>query len=312
MAAPEVQRSWRPGRPVSVAGMLRQQRRGAGDPTHRLDVAGRHWRASRTPYGMATLALSDQDCDGVIAAEAWGPGAEWALDQLPALLGDLDDWTGFEPRHPVLAEAWRTHPHLRIGRTGLVLEALVPAIIEQKVTGQEAFAGFRALVRRHGEPAPGPGAVLGLMAQPSADVLLGIPSWEWLRLHIDPARSRAVVTAAQRARAVERTADLPGDEMERRMRSLPGIGVWTAAEVRQRALGDPDAVSFGDYHVAKDVGWALTGEPFDDAELARFLEPWRGHRGRVPLLVGAAGLRRPRHGPRLAPREHLRMRDQKT
>ncbi|WP_240044360.1 DNA-3-methyladenine glycosylase family protein [Nocardioides albidus] len=302
--APQV-RSWSPGRPVPVGALLGQQRHGGGDPTHRLAVAGRHWRACRTPDGVATLAVSEQDADGAVTAHAWGPGAAWALAQLPALLGELDDWTGFEPRHPVLVEARRQHPHLRRGRTGLVLEALVPAIIEQKVTGQEAFAGFRALVRRYGRPAPGPGAALGLMVPPDPDTLRGIPSWEWLRLHIDPARSRAVVTAARHAESLERAAELPGEEAERRLRALPGVGVWTAAEVRQRALGDPDAVSFGDYHVAKDVGWALEGRLFDDAELARYLRPWQGHRGRVPLLLGAAGLRRPRRGPRMAPRGHL-------
>lgn len=310
MDVPDAERVWRPGRPVPVAAILRQQRRGGGDPTHRLDVGGRHWRASRTPAGPVTLAVSTQDGAGDIHAQAWGPGAPWALDQLPALLGDLDDWSGFEPRHRVLAEARRLHPHLRLGRTERVLEALVPAIIEQKVTGQEAFAGFRALVRRHGEPAPGPAAAVRLMLPPDAATLARIPSWEWLRLHIDPARSRAVVTAARHADALERIVGVTGSESDRRLRSLPGIGVWTSAEVRQRALGDPDAVSFGDYHVAKDVGWALEGEPFDDARLASYLEPWRGQRGRVPFLVAAAGLHRPRRGPRMSPRDHLRTRDQ--
>ena len=238
-------------------------------------------------------------------AEAWGPGAGWALESVPALLGGYDDWSGFEPRHPVLEEAWRRHPHTRLGRTGLVMEALVPAIIEQKVTGQEAFSGFRRLVHRYGERAPGPGAELRLWVQPSARALCRIPSWEWLRMHIDPARSRTVVTAARVADALERTAALSLDEADRRLRTIPGVGVWTSAEVRQRAFGDPDAVSFGDYHVAKDVGWALAGRPFDDAELEQFLEPWRPQRGRIPALVGMAGLRRPRRGPRMAPRTHL-------
>ncbi len=310
MNVPDAERVWRPGRPVPVAAILRQQRRGGGDPTHRLDVGGRHWRASRTPEGPVTLAVAAQDGAGDVHAQAWGPGAAWALHQLPALLGDVDDWSDFEPRHPVLAEARRRHPHLRLGRTDRVLEAIVPAIIEQKVTGQEAFAGFRALVRRHGVPAPGPGAGLRLMVQPDAATLRAIPSWEWLALHIDPARSRAVVTAARHADALERIVGVTGSESDRRMRSLPGVGVWTSAEVRQRALGDPDAVSFGDYHVAKDVGWALEGEPFDDARLASYLQPWRGQRGRVPFLVAAAGLYRPRRGPRMSPRGHLTTRDQ--
>ena len=141
--------------------------------------------------------------------------------------------------------------------------------------------------------------------QPDPETLRQVPSWEWLKMHIDHARSRTIVTAARVAESLERTASLPPEEAERRMRSLPGLGVWTCAEVRQRAFGDPDAVSFGDYHVAKDVGWALTGNEFDDVELEAYLEPWRPQRGRVVALVGMAGLHRPRHGPRMAPRGHL-------
>lgn len=299
------QRVWRPDWPCPVRAILGQQRRGAGDPTMRLAVRGRHWRAARTPAGPVTLSVTDLGGDGTVTAEAWGPGASWALDQLPELLGAADDWSGFEPRHDVLAAARRHHRHLRLGRTGLPFESLAPTIIEQKVTGQEAFAGFRSLVRRHGTPAPGPGAEIGLFLQPSPATIRTIPSWTWLRLHVDPARSRTLVRAASRAEAIERLAHRSVEQFDRGLRSLPGIGTWTIAEVRQRALGDPDAVSFGDYHVAKDIGWALTGRPFDDAALAVYLEPWRPHRGRVQLLVAADGLHRPRRGPRMAPRTHL-------
>lgn len=297
-------RAWRPDWPCPVGAVLALHRRGAGDPTYRL-VGDRHWRGLRTPLGPATLAIQGRPAEAVVHAEAWGPGAEWALESVPALLGADDDVAGFEPRHPVVAELWRRHRHWRFGRTGLVMEALVPAVIEQKVTGQEAFAGFRMLVHRYGERAPGPGRELKLWLQPAPETLRRIPSWEWLRMHIDPARSRAVVSAARVAGSLERTAGLPGDEVERRLRSLPGIGVWTAAEVRQRAHGDADAVSFGDWHVAKDVGWALVGRALDDTELAELLEPWRPHRGRVPALVALGRLGRPRRGPRMAPREHL-------
>lgn len=298
-------RRWRPHWPCPVGQVLAPHRRGSGDPTYRIDPAGRHWRGIRTPEGPATLAVEDRPREAAVHATAWGPGADWALASVPALLGADDDPTGFDPGHPVLAEAARRHPHWRLGRTGLVMEALVPAVLEQKVTGQEAFAGFRSLVRRYGERAPGPGSDLDLWVQPRGDVLRTIPSWEWLRLHVDPARSRALVVAARAASSLDRLAVLPGEEADRRLRSLPGIGVWTSAEVRSRALGDADAVSFGDYHVAKDVGWALTGEPVDDAGLERLLEPWRPHRGRVQALVVLARLGRPRRGPRMAPRTHL-------
>ena len=298
-------RVWRPDWPCPVGSVLFPLRRGAGDPTLRTDAHGRHWRGSRTPEGPATLSIEPRPGLGEVHLEAWGPGAEWALEQAPDLLGARDDWSGFEPRLPLLRELRRRYPHARLGRTGLVLEALVPAIIEQKVTGQEAFAGFRMLVRRFGEPAPGPGRDLGLRVQPDADTLRTIPSWEWLRMHVDPARSRAVVTAARVAPSLEWLVDRSAAELDAGLRSLPGVGVWTSAEVRQRSIGDPDAVSFGDYHVAKDVGWALAGEEFDDRRLEEFLEPWRPQRGRVPALVALGRLGRPRRGPRMAPRSHL-------
>ena len=284
--------------------VLKVLRRGAGDPTFRTDPDGTVWRGIRSPGGPATLRLQ-QAYDGVVHAVAWGPGAAWVLDSVPAMLGDEDDPSGFVAHHEPVAAMHRRHEHWRLTRTGLVMEALVPAIIEQKVTGQEAFAGFRSLVHRFGEPAPGPGAERGLRVQPSPHRLRSIPSWEWLRLHIDPARSRTVVQAARVADALERTVGLPGPEADRRLRSIPGIGVWTSAEVRFRAHGDADAVSFGDYHVAKNVGWALTGEAVDDDGMAELLAPYRPHRYRVQRLVELSGAGRPRRGPRMAPRTHL-------
>jgi 3-methyladenine DNA glycosylase/8-oxoguanine DNA glycosylase len=189
------------------------------------------------------------------------------------------------------------------------MEALTPAIIEQKVTGQEALAGFRALVYRYGARAPESGHQVELWLQPSAETIRMVPSWAWLQMHIDPARSRALVSAARYARNLERTVEMGADgsaEADRRMRALPGIGVWTSAEVRFRAFGDADAVSFGDYHVGKNIFYALTGEVVDDDErLAELLEPWRPHRYRVQRLLELARIARPRHGPRMAPRTHL-------
>jgi 3-methyladenine DNA glycosylase/8-oxoguanine DNA glycosylase len=301
------ERTWRPSWPCPAGQVLVAARRGAGDPTYVI-AGGSHWRALRTPDGPVRLQVEPRPGLAEVGARAWGPGAAWALDALPAMLGALDDPSGFEPRHPVLVAAHRRHEHLRIGRTGLVFEALLPAVLEQKVTGQEAFAGFRRLVRRHGEVAPA-GEGPALLLQPDPATVAAVPSWEWLEFHIDPARSRTLVTAAARAAALERIVDDDLASADHKLRSLPGVGVWTSAEVRARALGDADAVSFGDYHVAKDIGWALTGAPVDDAQLAVLLEEWRPHRGRVQALVALAGLGKPRRGPRMAPRRHLPGRD---
>lgn len=243
-----------------------------------------------------------------MTCRAWGDGAAWVLDQVPALLGALDEPPEHLPSHPVVDRARAAAPHWRLSRTQLVMESLVPSIIEQKVTGQEAFAGFRRLVRRHGEPAPGPGEDRDLWVQPDARTLALVPSWEWLALGVDGVRSSAVVRAATVATSLERRAAADGVELDRALCSLPGIGRWTSAEVRARVLGDPDAVSFGDYHVALDVGHAVRGEGFTDDEMEEFLEPWRGQRGRVVSLVLRHAGHRPRRGPRMAPRTHLPVR----
>ena len=294
-------RTWLPAWPCPVGAILGVHRRGAGDPTYLVLPDGSHARALRTPVGTASLAVIAVPAAGEVAARAWGAGAEWVLDRLPRMLGADDAPAGFEPPEP-LAAHWRRHQHWRLGSTDLVMESLVPTIIEQKVTGQEAFAGFRRLVRRFGEPAPGP---LDLWVQPAAATVRMIPSWEWLRLPVDGGRSRPLVAAARVADSLERAGAATYDEFDRRVRSIPGIGGWTSAEVRSRALGDADAVSFGDYHVAKDVGWALVGEPVDDDGLAELLEPDRPHRHRIPHLVAAARIAPPRRGARMAPRGHL-------
>ncbi|MEO7449183.1 MAG: DNA-3-methyladenine glycosylase 2 family protein [Humibacillus sp.] len=298
-----VRRVWRSDREIRLRAQLGVFRRGSGDPTFHWATDRSVVRAVQTPQGVGTLHLFVRSDGSQVEATAWGPGAAWLLDSVPALLGDEDDPSDFVPPHPVVAEAWRRFSFWRVPRSGLLFDALAPAVIEQKVTGQEAFAGYRRLVRRFGVSAPGP--VAGLMAPPTAAGWAAIPSWAWLQASVDGARSRTIVRAAGFAGRLEQGVGLGLPEAHRRMRALPGIGVWTAAEVAQRALGDPDSVSFGDYHVAKDIGWALTGTPVDDDGLAELLQPYAGHRYRVQHLLGLSGLHRPRRGARISPRTHL-------
>lgn len=295
---------WRPGRPVPVGTILGPLRRGSGDPTY-AGFDGAVWRALQTPCGAATLALAARPAAGEVHAQAWGSGAEWALAQVPDLLGGRDDPTGFTPTHAFLARTARLHPHWRIPRTGLVFEALVAATLEQKVTGREAWTGWRRLVRRYGSAAPGPAGARGMHVLPPPQVVRAVPSWEWLAMQVDPTRSATIVRAAARVTALQRTLELGDAAADRALRSLPGVGAWTSAEVRQRAHGHSDAVSLGDYHLPASIGIALTGAPVDDGELADLLERYRPHRYRVQRLVELSGVHKPRHGPRMAPRRHL-------
>lgn len=303
-------RLWAPGRPVDIAATWGTLRRGAGDPTWKSsdDVL---WRGIRTPLGPVTLRVGARRNERRVAAHAWGdPDAtEWLLERLPQMLGKDDDPSGFVPRHDVVAMALEHRgAGWRVPQTGLVMESLVPAIIEQKVTGHEAFGGYRRLVRRLGEIAPGPGMDLGLFVPPDPERLRRVPSWEWLRMGVSPQRADTLMRVLRVADRLCTVTDLPLAQAHRRLRAVPGVGVWTSAETAQRALGDADAVSFGDYHVAKNIGWALTGQEVDDDGLAELLEPYRGHRYRVQRLLELAGVMRPRRGPRMAPRAHLPVR----
>ena len=294
--AAAAERVWDAGRPVDLRATLGPLRRGTGDPTHRIDDAGRFWWAVNTPDGDGTVALAA--AGPVVTATAWGPGAGWLLHQVPALLGDGDDWSGLDVSSvPVLHDIRRRRAGLRLTCTGRVLVELVPAILEQKVTGIEARRAWRYLVHRFGTPAPGP--LGGLRVAPGADALRRIPSWEWHRAGVDGKRTRAILAAASVARRVEECAELSCSEATRRLQLIPGIGVWTAAETTQRALGDPDAVSVGDYHLPNLVTYVLTGGARGTDELMlELLEPWAGQRQRVMRLIEATGMTAPRFGPR--------------
>jgi len=276
---------------VSPGMTLFPLRRGPGDPTFQVDDDGAIWRTSLLPSGSVTARISRTAANAVDCA-AWGSGAEEFLGALPAMLGAHDDSSDFVPANPVVAAAHQRVPHLRLGRTDQVLEALIPAVLEQRVPGADAFRAWRLLVTKFGTPAPGP-APERMRVLPSAEVWRRIPSWEFHRANVDPGRARTIVGCAQRASSLERLASWPAVKAREALVSLPGVGIWTAAETAQRALGDADALSVGDYHISKMIGWTLLGHPIDDDEMVELLEPMRPTPPpRGPVAGGqSAGLR---------------------
>ncbi len=287
---------------MDLRAVLAPLRRGRGDPTLRVGEDGVLWRVGTTPQGPATLAL--HRVDGEVHARAWGGGAGWTLDGLPALLGSADDDTGFVAHHPLVAQARRRMPGLRLGATGRVWDVLLPAVLEQKVTGVEACRSWRELCHRFGDPPPGPAAPAGMRVPPGPAAVRAIPDWEWHRAGVDHNHRRTLLAAAAVAHRLERAAELRGEAGRALLRKVPGIGMWTAAEVAQRAWGDADAVSVGDFHIPAVVGWALVGRPLDDDGMLEVLAPYMPQRHRAVRYVEACGFRRPRFGPRLGPRDY--------
>jgi 3-methyladenine DNA glycosylase/8-oxoguanine DNA glycosylase len=349
MADAMAEREWTAPFLLDLPLTLAVQGRGRGDPTFRADDAGAIWRTSLTPDGPATIRVLPcrapvQSADPAappgrpparaaapaevpaavtcVRAQAWGPGADWLLDALPGALGRDDDASGFAAdAHPVIRDAALRHPGLRIGRSGRLMEALVPAILEQKVVVLEAHRAWRILLTKYGTLPPGP-APRGMRVFPDPGTWRRIPSWEWHRAGVEGVRAETIIRAASVADSLERLLTLTHEEADRKLRTIPGIGVWTSAEARQRAAGDPDAVSVGDYHLKNVVGWALAGrDRSTDEEMLALLEPFKGHRHRATRLIGlsrgtratraaGSGIARygtggpPRRGPRMSVRDY--------
>lgn len=298
VATSDAHLEWMPRHPTHLFETVGRLQHGRNDPVHRV-VDGVLWRTSLSASDEPTTMRVRRRDDGSFRADAWGRGADAVVATAPDLLGARDDPSGFVTRHPLIERAHARHPGLRIARTGDVLGALIATTLEQRVTGEEAMLAWHVLNRELGTPAPGP-APAGMVAPPSPQAWRAAPEALWRRAGVDNRRAGTIQHAAARADALARLAELPAARFDEALRSLPGVGAWTAAEVRQRALGDADAVSVGDFHLAAMIGHALEGRRFTDAEMLVYLEPWRPHRYRVARLLYASGFET---APRRAPKQ---------
>ena len=278
---------------VDLRRSLRPLRVGKGDPTILLGDRTL-LRAGRTPDGPATIRV-DHHGDR-LTAEAWGPGAEWALEHAPGLLGFLDDPDAFDPPPGLVRRLHRAAPDLRLPRTGRVLEALIPAVLGQRVTVFEAQRSYVQLVERWGEPAPGPGA---LRLVPPADQIAEMGYYDLHLIGMEKKRADTLKRVCAHAARIELAGSATAEQLRSRLEAIPGVGPWTSAEASRLALGDPDAVSVGDYHLKHLVAWALAREERgSDARMLELLEPFAGHRGRACLLLQDGHRRAPKRGPK--------------
>lgn len=290
-----IERTLDPGFPLTVHATLSVHRRGSGDPAYRVAADGSIWRAVHTPDGPGTVAIATVAANW-IRVRAWGPGAEWLVDSAPEMLGLHDDRTALTPHDDVVARLIAKVPHVRLGRTDRVWEALVAGVMEQKVTGTEAYRAWRYLLTKYGDRAPGP-VPTDMRVPPPRRRWREITEADWHRSGMEAVRARTIREAA--TVDVETKAD--------RLTALRGIGPWTAAHTRIRALGDPDAVPIGDYHTPSVVGVALTGEKVDDAGMLELLAPYAGQRYRVIRLCELGAGMPERRGPRMSVRDYRRM-----
>jgi 3-methyladenine DNA glycosylase/8-oxoguanine DNA glycosylase len=255
------------------------------------------WVAMRTVGGSATLHIR-RGARGV-EATAYGMGATAALAMTPGLIGSQDHPEDFATDHPLIAGLHRRNRGLRLARSGRVFDALLVAIVAQKVTGKEAGRGYAAMQRRYSEPAPGP---VSFWLPPDPTRLAATPYYEFHPLGVEKRRADVIRRVAAAANRIERLATASPDVVRSHLERFGGVGRWTSAETVAVSHGDPDAVPVGDYHLKNEVAWHLTGRPRGtDEEMLELLEPFRPHRARVIRLLATLG-----HAPAFGPRMPLR------
>ncbi len=290
---------------IDVAAVLGSFGRGRRDPAMHVEADGTIWRTTRTPSGAATLRIAASGAG--LTLSAWGPGSEWALDAAPSLLGFEDDPAGFDGAAlpTSLTATWRHYANRwRVPRSRRVVEAMVIATLEQKVTGVQSRRAWQSMLQGIGETAPGP-TPRPMRVFPDPAAIRRVPSWTWHAWGVGPHQSATILRVAQAAGRLEECVTLPAHEAARRMGSIVGVGPWTVAETAQRALGDPDAVSFGDFHLAEAVEYAFTGRSGGtDEGMAELLAPFAGHRYRVQRIVELSGIVRPPRGARMTIADH--------
>jgi endonuclease III len=258
---------------------------------------GELWRAEHTPAGPATVRL--RPVPGGVTAAAWGSGAASALERVPGLVGLFDEPGRLVPRDPLVARLVARFPGHRLTCTGTIWEHLPPTILGQKVQTESAEAAWQHILWRFGRRPPGP-APGTLVLAPTAEDWCCIGYHELHPFGVERRRAEVVTRAARLRGRLEEAASLKPEAARRRLQAVPGIGPWTAAFVTQLSHGDPDAVIVGDYNLPRRIAWAFARErTATDERMLELLEPYRGQRARVQLLVKLGTPKPPRRGPHL-------------
>ena len=258
------------------------------------------WWATTTPEGPATLQLQRSDPE-TITSKAWGSGAEWVSNKIPDLLGQSDNSDSFQPEGKV-AELWKTN-RFRLGRTDIVWDAAVGAILSQKVQVTKAMISLRGMRNLFGTTAPGP---IRSKLLPRPERVAEMNYSDFHSLGVERKRAETIIRLAKeipriRVAAPGNAPDESADQQNMlRLSKIKGIGPWSLGLIAAVVYGDTDAVPVGDYHIPNTVAWNLHSIPrSDDSEMLEILEPYRPHRWRVIRLCEANSAA-PKYGPRLS------------
>lgn len=169
----------------------------------------------------------------------------------------------------------KRHPGLRVPGAFDGFEMAVRAILGQQVTVAAATTVAGRFAASFGDPIQTPFDALTTLF-PTATQVAALPPAQIARLGMPGARARTILALA-RAVADGYLVLAPNADIEitlERLRSLPGIGEWTAQYIAMRALSWPDAFPHADLGVMKALGETSARRVLAIADAWR---PWRAY-----------------------------------
>lgn len=215
-------------------------------------VEGRVLTKAIVAGGKAALLRLDLSAPDV-AAVSLDAGdrrtAEAYATRLLALDGDPAAFRKAFGRHPRLAALVKRRPHLRLGRTASIFEALTWAIL-----GQQVNLAFATQLRRDVIRLAGTKHKSGMMAHPAPAQLAAVEPAQLTALKLSRSKADYLLGAARAVASgtldLETLPTLPAGRAYENLRALRGIGPWTASYVLLRGAGLPDVAPIGDSGLA--------------------------------------------------------------
>ena len=187
---------------------------------------------------------------------------------------------------PWLATMLVRHPGLRVPGGWEPFELAARAVLGQQVTVAAARGLVSALVDLCGERLPHALRSDGLTRLFPTAPAVAAADLSHLRM---PGARRATLAALAQAATINRQLLSPGQPLDvsvARLRSIRGIGEWTAQYIALRALRAPDAFPASDVGLLRGAGRHLSSRPSPGELLAR-AERWRPYRAYAAQVLWA-------------------------
>ncbi|MDX6647929.1 MAG: hypothetical protein QOK40_3656 [Miltoncostaeaceae bacterium] len=236
-----------------------------------------------------TAAVSLREEDGALVGEVSGADDVAAVARQVARVMSLDhDGSGYPAvgaHDPVVARAMAAAPGLRPVLFHTPYEAAVWAILSQRTAMAQAASVRHRLGERFGQRLVLAGRELQAFPLPeellAAPELPGVPA-------VKAAWLRGIAEAALEGRLdADRLRALQPDEARAELRTIAGIGPFSADLILLRGCGTTDVLSQHEPRLRRIVAASYGIDPDDDEALVAVAEGWRPYRTWVSVLLRA-------------------------